>query len=139
MFKWVKYIRQLISHEEGSDEHVSYTTPTTKETFILQYKNLQVGVLYTENGQWHFKYADAFKNSNLSPIVGFPRIDVEYTSQELWPYFAYRIPSIKQPAIRDIVLLEKLDPKNESEMLKRFGRHTITTPFELIPLSNQPL
>jgi len=43
-----------------------------------------------------------------------------------------RVPSLKQPSIRAIVGRERIDEHNQVELLRRFGRRTISNPFELI-------
>ena len=43
-----------------------------------------------------------------------------------------RVPSLKQPLIREIVRVEGLDSRDEVQLLRRFGRKTISNPFELV-------
>ena len=40
---------------------------------------------------------------------------------------------LKQPAIKEIIEKENLDTENEAALLKRFGKHSIANPYELIP------
>jgi len=62
----------------------------------------------------------------------FPDVHKTYETSELWPFFKMRVPSLKQPSIRAIVGRERIDEHNQVELLRRFGRRTITNPFELI-------
>jgi hypothetical protein len=55
----------------------------------------------------------------------------EYTSPTLWPFFRVRIPGLKQPAVREIILKENLDIENEAALLKRFGERTISNRYIL--------
>jgi HipA-like protein len=102
--------------------------------FILSFDNINIGSLSWKDDVWYFKYADEFKNhsSEYNRIVGFPDLDKTYQSEILWPFFQVRIPGLKQPAIREILLKEKIDKSNEVALLKRFGRKTIANPYELV-------
>ncbi|GAA4320894.1 HipA N-terminal domain-containing protein [Compostibacter hankyongensis] len=101
--------------------------------FLLNIDDIQVGTLYCENGEWCFKYSEDFKeHPDYNRIVGFPDLNKTYKSEELWPFFQIRIPGLKQPAIREILEKEKIDKENEVELLKRFGKKTISNPYELV-------
>jgi HipA-like protein len=105
-----------------------------KTMFILKVDNLDLGVLRCENGEWIFYYTNEFKKhrNEYNRIIGFPDLDREYRSEELWPFFRIRIPGLKQPAVQEILKKENIDKDNEVELLKRFGRKTIANPYELI-------
>ncbi len=51
----------------------------------------------------------------------------------LWPFFVIRIPGLGQPAVQRVIREENIDPSNEAQLLKRFGKTTIANPFTLIP------
>jgi hypothetical protein len=50
----------------------------------------------------------------------------------LWPFFALRIPSPEQPAVRDFILKRK--KADEGILLKEFGERSIANPFRLVPV-----
>lgn len=101
--------------------------------FILKLNTLEIGILGYKEGIWSFQYSDAFKSyNNLHPIPGFPDLNKTYTSESLWPFFQTRIPGLGQPKVKDILTKEKIDKKNESALLKRFGTKTIANPYTLI-------
>ena len=95
-------------------------------------EDIVVGYLSCKDGVWTFKYSEEFKSKKeeLHKIVGFPQLEEEYTAEELWPFFRIRIPGLKQPAIKEIVENEKIE-NNEFELLKRFGKKSISNPYEL--------
>lgn len=98
----------------------------------LKLDNLIIGYLVCTSGEWNFTYSEEFRNQkDFHCIVGFPKLDQEYKSTELWPFFKIRIPGLKQPAIKEIVEEENIQ-NNEYELLKRFGRKSISNPYELI-------
>ncbi|MCB9055535.1 MAG: HipA N-terminal domain-containing protein [Chitinophagales bacterium] len=102
--------------------------------FILMVDNIRIGELYCQKGEWYFKYTDDFKNhsNEYNRITGFSDINKTYKSETLWPFFQIRIPGLKQPAIQEILTNEKIDKENEIALLKRFGKKTISNPYELI-------
>ncbi len=97
--------------------------------FALLFGSLLIGELTFSDGKWYFSYSLEFRNQkNIQPLVNFPTKDKEYVSDELWPFFASRIPSDAQlqvsPGTRDII-----------DSLKKYGRHTITNSFILNPVA----
>lgn len=115
---------------EGQEEIV---TPQDYEVdFQLTYKHLKVGFLSLRKGIWSFRYSEEFKKQDLiKPLVDFPDVDKEYRSEELQPFFAHRIPGLGQPKVKKIVEEENIDKHNEAKMLERFGKISITNPFQL--------
>jgi HipA-like protein len=116
---------------EGMDYQ---NNPTGKQSvFRLVYGKQLIGTLSYLDGIWEFKYSDEFKaNASFQPIMDFPDKEKSYTNEELWPFFATRIPSLNQPY--QIKKIEKANiSKNDPvELLKLFGNETITNPFRLV-------
>jgi hypothetical protein len=48
-------------------------------------------------------------------------------------FFASRIPSANLPTVQETARERNIDIHNEVQMLKEFGRRTITNPFLLTP------
>lgn len=128
-------IRKLIKSIFGKGEdELEYQLPKDEQAkFTLSVDNLKVGTLSCHDGEWYFKYANEFKKQadEYKKIVGFSDLDKTYKSPELWPFFRIRIPGLKQPAIQEIIEKEKIDKENDVELLKRFGKRTISNPYEL--------
>lgn len=98
----------------------------------LKLNDLIIGYLTCSNEEWTFKYSDEFQNQNeFHSIVGFPKLDQVYKSKKLWPFFQIRIPGLKQPAIIETIKKENIK-YNEFELLKRFGRKSVSNPYELV-------
>jgi HipA-like protein len=101
--------------------------------FDLRYHDMLVGNLRAEDGWWNFSYSDEFRQSDsLRPLIEFPDVAKTYRSRRLWPFFLMRIPSMKQAAIQDVVEHEAIDVDDEIQLLKRFGKRTVSNPFELV-------
>lgn len=106
----------------------SFKTPPP--TLNLLYQDVPVAALErTRGGVLVFRYLPAFAQLNLSPLPGFPRLEEEYYSAVLWPYFAERIPDLRRPEIARWVKLKKLDVNDELQLLAELGAHTVTDPF----------
>jgi hypothetical protein len=131
----IKKIAKWFSKNE-EDKELIPTNPTNESaSFSLKIENVEVGKLRLEKGTWVFVYSEEFKNKyqqEYKHIAGFPELSKVYKNESLWPFFLIRIPGLKQPAIKEIIEKEKIDIHNEAALLKRFGRQTISNPYELI-------
>ena len=98
----------------------------------FSHKNFPIGYLHFQNDKWVFEYSEKFKEQkNISPIIDFPEVNKVYESEDLWPYFASRIPSSNSPHIKRKIQMNDLDESSIVEMLKVFGRNSISSPFSL--------
>ena len=127
----LKKIARALWHTEGMNDRL--TPDNFKGQFVLTYNKLVIGHLSINEGKWTFKYSEEFKRQNdVLPLSNFPDKNAVYTSKELWPFFASRIPSEAQLEGRDI-LSEKEVERNEVNLLRKYGHKTITNPFTLQP------
>jgi HipA-like protein len=100
--------------------------------FILHIGNVEIGYLTKENQEWVFQYSEGFKKQEkYDTIPGFSDLNKIYRSEDLWPFFKIRIPGLKQPMIKEIIEREKIDIRNEVQLLKRFGKRIISDPYIL--------
>lgn len=106
--------------------------PDVQAEFSLFLGNLLVGKLSVIEGRWQFEYSEEFKlKTELRPLVEFPDLDKVYEHDELWQFFASRIPSTEQPDVEAVLESENIAEDDLIALLKRFGKRTITNPFEL--------
>ena len=119
-------IKRILKYFKSEDGHEDFYTPTDVEiVFELTYRTLKIGVLGLNAGKWTFQYSEAFKNQDkIKPLLDFPDIHKVYVSEELYPFFTQRIPGIGQN-------VRKLESLNEVDLLKKFGKQTISNPFVL--------
>ena len=105
-----------------------------KLAFKVMLGSLPVGILRAEGGEWFFAYSQDFRNqSEVKPIVDFPIVSRDYRSRTLWPFFALRIPSPTQPAVRDFIRAQPQEKADEGILLKEFGARSVANPFRLVP------
>lgn len=127
MTKFQKAFARLFWSESQNDVILATDNDAA---FNINLGKLFVGTLLYSNGIWHFKYSDEFKmQDRVLPLTNFPLKDKEYSARELWPFFTSRIPSNAQ------LQIEKEKPKeNLVTLLQKFGRRTVTNPYELHPV-----
>jgi HipA-like protein len=118
---------------KSEDQEADITTPSEGVvTFRLLFKQTVIGYLVLQNGEWTYSYSDEFKaQEGLQPIIDFPDVDKIYRSEELFPFFAFRIPSLKRPQIKEIIQHDHVDSHDAAALLKHFGKKTIANPFLL--------
>lgn len=127
------YVRQLLRspHEEA----MTCTDDTREGAFRLLLGDLHVGTLERRDHAWRFGYTDAFRaRTDLRPIANFPDVERTYESETLWPFFALRIPNVDSEAVRRVAEHDRVDVTSEVDLLRRFGRETISNPFALVPV-----
>ena len=101
----------------------------SKGRFDLMLGDLLVGVLLYEDGAWSFTYSDEYKaQDKLEPLVNFPNLDQVYKSDQLWPFFASRLPGVTELKEKERESMDVLS------LLKKYGRHVITNPYKLVAL-----
>ncbi len=125
----MKILEKIKVFWHDSDETNLQAVKGSKGRFDLLFKNMLVGVLQYENGIWSFSYSDEYKaQKQYEPLVNFPNMDQVYKSEQLWPFFASRLPGISE--------LKENEKKNMDvlSLLKQYGRHVITNPYQLVSL-----
>ena len=86
-----------------------------------------VGRLSREQDEFVFRYDS---NYGAEPISAFPRIDQEYRSQHLWPFFAVRIPPIDREDMRKEISDLSLEEDQIIEILGLVAKVSATNPYE---------
>lgn len=127
MTKFKKILARLFWSESQNDMVLATEDDAT---FNVNLGKLLVGTLLYSAGVWYFSYSNEFKLQNrVLPLANFPSKDKEYSTRDLWPFFASRIPSNAQ------LQIEKDKPKEDAvTLLRRFGRRTVANPYELFPV-----
>lgn len=79
-----------------------------------------------------FEYSEEFKKQGeILPLSNFPNKELVYTSDELWLFFATRIPSAAQ--LERKTKISDFSERDEVNLLRKYGHRTITNPFVLQP------
>jgi len=102
-------------------------------TFRLMLGEIEVGRLGFKGGKWVYSYSEDFKETKgIKTLAGFPNIETTYISEELWPFFLSRIPSLSRERVKKLIEEEGIEENDLLALLSRFGKRTITNPFELL-------
>ena len=64
------------------------------------------------------------------PISAFPRIDKEYRSECLWPFFAVRIPPMEREDVKEEITNRSLKEDQVIEILGSIARVSVTNLYE---------
>lgn len=88
-----------------------------------------IGTITRETECYKFNYSDAYRNSeHFSPIFPFLEKNKEYTSINLFPVFASRLPDPKRIDIKDILKKYGMTEYNQFDLLRESqGRLPIDT------------
>jgi HipA-like protein len=125
--------RRLIHGDESRRPAAASSVPTPQKSFDLNLGPMRIGTLDFHEGRWTFAYAEEFKKQTaIRTLVQFPDKEKVYESDELWPFFGMRIPSLKQPSVKEILQREHIDAGSSVDLLRRFGQRTIANPFKLV-------
>jgi hypothetical protein len=132
MFK--STLKRLFFRAEGQEE--IGTRPDERASFTLLFGELKVGSLDLRDGIWEFRYSPEFRAQvrtpgGLDPLVDFPDPDRVYRSDDLWPFFIARIPSVAQPQVLAEIQRRGLDQRSAPQLLRAFGERSIANPFLL--------
>lgn len=109
-----------------------YYEDLSNTNFVLKYQKDEIGFLSLSNNLWNFEYSDWFKSQNdLTPMFEFPNLEKKYKTEELWPFFASRIPSDKQPKMQQYFENNPKKTKDIGALLAEFGKTSVNNPYKL--------
>lgn len=127
-------MRSIIQRVMGSWLPKEAAPVQLKPSFLLKLGEMEVATLTFDGEAWVFQYTQAFQfQHKIRPIIGFPDKFKAYRSPDLWPFFQIRVPSLEQTDVKNYLRQHNLDKVDQSTLLERFGRRSISNPFELIP------
>jgi|26BtaG_2_1085354.scaffolds.fasta_scaffold00010_100 hypothetical protein len=131
----INFLKKIFANNASlkfSKENCVIESKNATHLFTLKYQNNIIGELKYENNNWLYQYSEWFKNQNeLQPLLEFPMIDTKYQSTELWPFFLDRIPSFKQPRIKNYIEKHPNERTNTAKLLELFGKYSVNNPFKL--------
>ncbi|MEO0058552.1 MAG: hypothetical protein RLZZ312_199 [Bacteroidota bacterium] len=125
------FLKKIFAISNSQNTINNLEVSTNNSVFVLKYQNDEIGLLTFDGVYWHFNYSDWFKNqSELRPLLSFPNVEKNYQSAELWTFFASRVPSLKQPQVKEFIA-ERSYKVDFTELLSKFGKTTINNPYNL--------
>ena len=130
-----KSVFQLLSQAKfwgSSPVQASRETPGERKLEVFRSSSEGrelVGRLSLEDGQFVFRYVEEYQGE---PISAFPKIDREYRSDHLWPFFSVRIPPLSRDDMRDEVKSQVLDEGDTLQILGSIAKTSVTNPYEFV-------
>ena len=88
-----------------------------------------IGRLSLEDGQFVFRYVEEYRGE---PVSAFPKIDREYRSEHLWPFFSVRIPPLSLDDMREEMKSRALDEGDTLQILGSIAKTSVTNPYEFV-------
>jgi HipA-like protein len=132
MLKSIKKYLPLNFSKKTDATECLYENINLNSHFLLKYQNDTIGHLSYDGEKWTFIYSDWFKNQKeLEYLFEFPDTSKKYKNESLWPFFASRIPSNKQPKVQDFYENNPSEKNNIVKLLAEFGKTSINNPFKL--------
>ena len=86
-----------------------------------------VGRLTCEQNEYVFRYDSDYQRK---PISAFPKLDQEYRSTLLWPFFAVRIPPLDREDMREEIANRSLGEDQVLEILGSVAKISVANPYE---------
>ena len=108
------------SSDESPDRILGIYRPTSGEDRL-------VGRLFREQDVFVFRYDSEY---DRDPISAFPRIDMEYRSKHLWPFFAVRIPPMDREDMQKEFESRSLSKNQVIEILGSVAKVSVTSPYK---------
>jgi HipA-like protein len=114
-----------------SKSRMSYKSPPP--TLLVSYAGKTVAELKKVNGKYLFKYLDAFRELNLSPLPGLPQVNEESKHDDLPLFFKERLPDLRRPEISNWLRNNpQIDINDDLQLLGALGARSITDSFVLV-------
>ena len=117
----------------ASNSRMMYKSPPP--TLLVSYAGQHVAELKKVKGKYLFRYLEAFKRLNLSPLPGLPQAvgaSEYHECDELPLFFKERLPDPRRPEIAAWLLANEIDSTDELLLLGTLGTRSITDPFVLV-------
>lgn len=93
---------------------------------------VHVGTLSEENGKFTFRYSLHFASTpGAAPIADFPELDRTYTSGELFPFFAIRLPPTGRSDVKEALRSSGLEPEQTLHVLGKLGHLSVANSYRL--------
>ncbi len=86
-----------------------------------------VGHLFHENSEFVFRYNADY---NSAPIPAFPSLEDEYRSEDLWPFFAVRIPPLEREDVQREMSERHIEKDQIIDILGSLARFSVTSPYQ---------
>lgn len=89
-----------------------------------------LGRLSKEGREFVFRYDPGFARSpDAKPISAFPALDREYRQEELWPFFAVRLPPVEREDVRAAMQRRHIPESDVLRLLAELSGRGVSSPY----------
>jgi hypothetical protein len=112
----------------ASKSQMSYKSPPP--ALQVSYAGRAVAELKRVDRKYSFRYLEAFKEMNLSPLPGLPYVSGEALYDDLPVFFKERLPDLRRPEVSSWLHAHpSVDRNDDLQLLGALGAHSITDSF----------
>lgn len=77
-----------------------------------------------------FRYDPIFAQAqDATPISAFPDLDQEYRSEDLWPFFAVRLPPVEREDVKRALEQRHIPESDVLRLLAELSRRGVSSPY----------
>lgn len=89
-----------------------------------------IGALWKDGNQFVFRYDPKFvRSTDAQPISAFPDLDEEYRREELWPFFAVRLPPVDREDVRKVLERRHIPESDVLRLLGEVSGRGVSSPY----------
>jgi HipA-like protein len=89
-----------------------------------------LGLLTKEGAEFVFRYDPVFALAkDAKPISAFPDLDQEYRSEDLWPFFAVRLPPVEREDVKRALAQHHIPESDVLRLLAELSRRGVSSPY----------
>lgn len=89
-----------------------------------------LGTLAREGKEFVFRYDPAFtRDPDAKPISAFPDMTREYRAEELWPFFAVRLPPVDREDVQEAMRRRHIPESDVLRLLAELSGRGVSSPY----------
>lgn len=89
-----------------------------------------IGSLWKDGHEFVFRYDPKFaRSADAQPISAFPDLDEEYRREELWPFFAVRLPPVDREDVRKVLERRHIAESDVLRLLGEVSARGVSSPY----------
>lgn len=128
----IRLLKQEVSAWGTQLPRATNVTGTAAVEVYLETRHGRVtlGTLSKEGQEFVFRYDPDFAHGESSkPISAFPDLEREYRTEELWPFFAVRVPPVERDDVREAMQRRHIPEKDILRLLAELSGRGVSSPY----------
>lgn len=132
----IRSLRQELSAWGGPRPRAGDATGVARVVVYLDTRQGRrtLGTLSRDGREFVFRYDREFaRDPDAKPISAFPELDREYRQEELWPFFAVRLPPIERDDVRKAMERRHIPASDVLRLLAELSARGVSSPYRFSP------